>query len=228
MKRENTILKRSRISSKKFREIVKYFSLDLEATKIAKLSGLNRNTANRYLKFIRECIAKECEQESPFSGDIEVDESFFGARRTRGKRGRGAGGKTIVFGLFKRNGKVYTKIVPNCSRATLQSAIKGKVDFESTIHSDGWRAYNGLVDLGYKKHYRVQHSNDEFANSNSHINGIENFWGIAKMRLAKFRGLSKNTFYLHLKESKFRFNHRNENLYILIKKVIKNWTVNYS
>ena len=145
---------------------------------------------------------------SPISGDIEVDESFFGARRVKGKRGRGASGKTIVFGLLKRNGKVYTKIVPNCSRSTLQAVIRGKVDFQSTIHSDGWRGYDGLVDLGYKKHHRVQHGNNEFANSKSHINGIENFWGIAKMRLAKFRGLSKSTFYLHLKECEFRFNHR--------------------
>ena len=75
-------------------------------------------------------MTEECELESPFSGDIEVDESFFGARRVKGKRGRGASGKTIVFGLLKRNGKVYTRIVPNCSRATLKAVIRGKkVDF---------------------------------------------------------------------------------------------------
>ena len=213
MTKSYAILKRARISNKKFREIIKYFSLDIEATKIAQLTGLNRNTINKYLLLIRKVIALECEQESPFSGEVEVDESFFGARRTKGKRGRGASGKTIVFGLLKRNGKVYTKIVPNCSRATLQAVIRGKVDFESTIHSDGWKGYNGLVDLGYKKHYRVQHGNDEFANKTSHINGIENFWGIAKMRLAKFRGLSKSTFYLHLKKSKFRFNYFDNGLY---------------
>lgn len=200
---------------------MKFFALDIEATKIAQLTDLNRNTINKYLRLIRERIAEECELESPFSGEIEVDESFFGARRTKGKRGRGASGKTIVFGLFKRNGKVYTRIIPNCSRATLQAVIRGKVDFESTIHSDGWRGYNGLVDLGYKKHYRVQHGDDEFANESSHINGIENFWGIAKMRLAKFRGMSKSTFYLHLKECEFRFNHRGKNLYKLLLKITK-------
>ena len=134
---------------------------------------------------IRERIAEKCAIESPLSGEVEVDESFFGARRVKGKRGRGAGGKTIVFGLLKRNGKVYTKIVPNCSRATLQAVIRGNVDIESTIHSAGHSGYDGLVDLGYKKHHRVQHGRDEFANSKSHINGIENFRGIAKMRLAK-------------------------------------------
>ncbi len=213
MTRQNLILKRARISTAKFRQILKYFALDIEAIKIAQLTGLNRNTINKYLLLVRKVIALECEQESPFSGEVEVDERFFGARRTKGKRGRGASGKTIVFGLLKRNGKVYTKIVPNCSRATLQAVIRGKVAFfERTIHSDGWKGYNGLVDLGYKKHYRVQHGNNEFANKISYINAIENFWGIAKMRLAKFRGLSKPTLYLHLKECEFRFNHRGKNL----------------
>ena len=76
------------------------------------MTGLNRNIMNKYLLLVRKVIALECEQESPFSGEVEVDECFFGARRTKGKRGRGASGKTIVFGLLKRNGKVYTKIVP--------------------------------------------------------------------------------------------------------------------
>jgi transposase len=136
--------------------------------------------------------------------------AFFGDRIVKGKRGRGASGKTIAFGLLKRNGKVYTRIVPNCSRATIQKVIRGKVDFERTIHSVGWKAYDSLADRGYKKHHRVQHGNNEFANSKSHINGIESFWGIAKMRLTKFRGLFKPTFYLHLKECELRFDHRGE------------------
>ena len=95
---------------------------------------------------------------SPFSGEVEVDESYFGARRVRGLRGRGARGKTIVFGLLKRHGKIYTEIVPDCSMATLQGIIRGKVSLESVIHSDGWRGYNGLVDLGCQKHFRVEHA----------------------------------------------------------------------
>ena len=75
---------------------------------------------------IRERTAEKCAIESPLSGEVEVDESFFGAGRVKGKRGRGAGGKTIVFGLLKRNGKVYTKIVPNCSRANLQAGDPGQ------------------------------------------------------------------------------------------------------
>ena len=131
-------------------------------------------------------------QSAPLKGQIEVDESYFGARRVKGKRGRGANGKTIVFGLLKRGDKVYTEIVPNCKAATLQSIIKGKTDIESVIHSDGWRGYNGLVDLGYKKHFRVHYGKNEFVRGNSHINGIESFWGYAKTRLVKFKGMNKN------------------------------------
>ena len=213
---KNKYVLRSKISEAKFRQLVRLFCVDLTAIQIAQVAVLNRNTVNRLLQGIRERIALACEAESPVSGEIEVDESYFGARRVRGLRGRGARGKTIVFGLFKRQGRVYTEIVPDCSRATLQGIIRGRVDPESVIHSDGWRGYNGLVDLGYQKHYRVQHSENEFANERSHINGIESFWAYAKTRLVRFRGMQKHTFYLHLKECEFRFNHRGEDLYKLV------------
>ena len=208
------IFKRSRISRKKFRQILRYFSLDLTASQIPLLTGLNRTTLNS------RSIALYCESKSPFAGEIELDESYFGAKRIRGKRGRGAYGKTIVFGIYKRNGSVYTEIVPNCSRTTLYAILKGKVTTHSTIHTDGFRSYDGIVDLGYQKHYRVNHSQDEFAIGTNHINGIEGFWGFAKVRLVKFRGMRKSTFYLHLKECEFRFNYRKENLYSILLKII--------
>lgn len=126
------------------------------------MSGLNRNTVNRYLRLIWEQIAAYCEQESPFSGTVEVDERYFGARRVKGKRRRWTCGKTPVFGIYERGGCVYTEIVPDGSKATLQAIIRGKVDTESLINSDRWRGYNGLVDIGYG-HKRVDHGKDEFA-----------------------------------------------------------------
>src|SRR4030067_940169 len=205
---KNSYVKCSRISEPKFRQIVRLFAVDLEATQIAKITGLSRNTINRYLRAIRIRLAQFCKTESPLTGEVEVDESYFGARRMKGKRGSGAYGKTIVFGVFKRNGKVYTEIVPDCSKATLQAVIRGKVSPESIIYSDGWRGYNGLVDVGYGKHLRVDHGNDEFVDGRTHINGIEGFWGYAKSRLTRFRGMSPKTFYLHLKECEFRLNNR--------------------
>lgn len=192
---------------------MRLFSLDIEATKIADLTHLNRNTINRILKHLRQIIAEHCQQQAQLSGIIEADESFFGAKRVKGKRGRGAYGKTIVFGLYKRQGNVYTEIVPDCARGTLQDVIRGRVSIESVINTDGWRGYNGLVDLGYEKHLRVDHHRNEFVKGHAHINGIEGFWGYAKSRLARFRGIHKSTFYFHLKESEFRFNNRNKNIY---------------
>lgn len=113
MTRKNKYGYRSKISEAKIRQIVRFFAVDLNALQIAELAGVNRNTANRYIAAFRERIAHCCEAESPVKGDVEVDESSFGARRVKGVRGRGARGKTIVFGPFKRNGKVYTEIVPD-------------------------------------------------------------------------------------------------------------------
>ncbi len=100
----------------------------------------------------------------------------FGAKRVRGIRGGGDRGKTIVFGLFGRNGRVYAEIVPDCPKATLQGIIRSRVEPESVIHSDGRRGHDGLVDLGCRKHFRGKHGDNEFAGRRSCVNGLESFW----------------------------------------------------
>ena len=133
-----------------------------------------------------------------------------------------AGGKTIVFGLPGRGYCVYTEIVPNAARATLQAVIRGKADLNSVIHTDGWPGYDGLVDLGLAKHFRVNHSNNEFAKGARHVNGIESFWSYAKHRLAQFHGVRQDKFELHLKETEFRFNHRHLDLYKALLTLFRN------
>lgn len=216
MEQLNRYYRRSKISERKMRQIIRYFALDLTASKTAEIVGLTRKSVNQIYLKIRRQIALECERASPFAGVVEVDESYFGARRVRGKRGRGAAGKTIVFGIFKRNGSVYTEIVPDCKKKTLQAIIRGRVAPETVIHSDGWRGYDGLVDVGYSKHFRVNHSDNQFAEGTNHVNGIESFWSYAKRRLQKFNGLPSHTFYLHLKECEYRFNNRSEKLFQLL------------
>jgi|TergutMp193P3_1026864.scaffolds.fasta_scaffold209093_1 transposase len=215
---------RAKISEERFRTILRLFCLDMEAKKVAKFTGLNRGTINNIYNKLRVRIAEICEQESPFkNGEIELDESYFGARRVRGIRGRGARGKIPVFGMLKRGDKVYTQIVKNCSMSELMPIIKGKADKGAVIYTDGFKTYDGLADYGYKKHYRVKHGENEFATGHNHINGIENFWGLCKVRLAKFRGVHKHNFYLHIKECEFRYNFRNQNLYLfLLKNLRKN------
>ena len=91
-------------------------------------------------------------------------------------------GKTVVFGIFERQGQVYTEIVPDYSKPTPQSIIRGRVGPRAVINSNDWPGYNGLVDLGYG-HFRVDHSRDEFTKGAVHVNGIEGFRDLAKVRL---------------------------------------------
>jgi hypothetical protein len=94
-----------------FRRFLRHVAAYFTAVQIAQLTGLNRNTGNRLLGCLRESMARACELDRPFRGHVEVDESYFGPRRVKGKAGRGAGRKTIVFGICKRHGKVYTEVV---------------------------------------------------------------------------------------------------------------------
>lgn len=216
---KNKYIFRAHISERKFREILKFFAEDFSITQISHLTNVSRVTINSIIQRIRQRIySLSCEENPLLLGDIEIDESYFDPKRVRGKWGRGASHKIKVFGLLKREGKVYTEIVDDVSAKTLQAIIRGKVELESVIHTDGWRAYNGLVDLGYKKHFRVRHGMNEFVNNKSHINGIESFWGYAKHRLTKFKGLKAEYFDLHLKECEFRFNNRKGNLYKILLK----------
>jgi transposase len=91
----NKYIKRSRITEAKFREFLRYFCIDLTAVQITKLTGLNRNTVNRFMHLIRQRMAEICEQDAKLHGVIGLDESYFGPKRVRGKRGRGDGGAGV-------------------------------------------------------------------------------------------------------------------------------------
>lgn len=221
MQQVNRYYKSAKISEAKFRYLLRLFALDLTASDTARLTGLSVRSVNTIYLRLRHRMQAECRVPVELAGAVELDECYFGPRRVRGKRGRGAGGKTVVFGLFKRGGQVYTEIVPNCQKKTLQAIIRGKVDVSAMVNTDGWRGYDGLVDVGYDRHFRVHHGQDEFVQGAAHINGIESFWGFAKARLQQFRGLRQELFLLHLKECEFRFNHRQQDLYKSLLKLLR-------
>jgi transposase-like protein len=218
---KNRYINRSHISTRKFRQILRYFAEDETASRTAKYTGISRNTINQIFYKLCIRIAHISLSSTPELGEFEVDESYFGARRVRGKRGRGAAGKTPVFGILKRDGKVFVNVVKDCKREHLMPIIEGKVLEGSTIYSDGWKSYDGLILNGYD-HYRVYHSKDEFVRGRAHVNGIESFWSYTKRRLSKFNGLSDTAFNLHLKESEWRWNHRENGYAILLKELCEN------
>lgn len=140
MHRLNRYYRRSGISGSRSRLLVQHFALDLSAAQAARLAGLSRRSAVTTFGRIRQRIAVGCERQSPFEGgEAGVGESYFGPRRVRGRRGRGAGRTATVFGPLERDGKAYTEVVAGCKKATLRAATRGRVAADAAIHSDGWR-----------------------------------------------------------------------------------------
>jgi len=196
-------MRKSRLSKIKQDRLIEHFVAGTTARTTAVLVGVNKSTASYYFHRLRELIFKAVEDETPFSGEIEVDESYFGGRR-KGKRGRGAAGKVPVFGLLKRGGKVYTKIIPNAKATTLMPIMQERIMPDSVVYTDCLSSYN-VLDISCFKHYRINHS-ELFADRKNHINGIENFWNQAKRHLRKFNGVPTDHFHLYLKECEWRFN----------------------
>jgi len=195
--------RKSRLTKKQREKLIEHFVAGTTARTAAELIEVNRNTSTKFFRQMRKLIALRIEDESVFEGEIEVDESYFGGRR-KGRRGRGAAGKIPVFGILKRGGKVYTKVITDAKSTTLLPIIHRKIVPDSIVYTDTFRSYNAL-DITHFKHERINHSK-LFANKRNHINGIENFWNQAKRHLRKFNGIPKNQLYLYIKECEWRFN----------------------
>ena len=196
-------MRKSRLSQYKQFRLIELFVAGTTARTAASLVSVNTKTAVYYFQRLREVIYQHSITVEQLEGEIEVDESYFGGAR-KGNRGRGAAGKVPVFGLLKRNGKVYAVMISDAKTQTLMPIIRDKVKPDSIVYTDCWRAYNAL-DVSEFKHYRINHSK-LFANKHNHINGIENFWNQAKRHLRKFNGIPKEHFHLFLKECEWRFN----------------------
>jgi transposase len=173
--------------------------------------GLNYQAITRVYQRMREAIYHVAELEAgKLKGEIEIDEAYFGGRR-KGKRGRGAAGKSIVFGLLERDGGVCAKVVERVAADELMAHIKKHARGGSVYYADTFRSYNSLKRWG--KHHRLNHGKAFAYRGKNHINGIEGFWSFAKHILRNYRGVSKYHFPMYLKEVEYRFDHRKENLF---------------
>lgn len=145
--------------------------------------------------------------ETPLSGEVEIDETFVGGYRP-GVRGRGAAGKSVVFGMLQRDGDVMTKVVPNVRRSTLHPIIEGNIEKGATLHTDELFSYRGLAGKGFT-HQTVNHGRGEYVRGGCHVNNLENFWKHFK---ASLKGthihVSKKHLQKYAKEFEYRFNSR--------------------
>ena len=138
-------LTRCKLSKKLQLKLLEFFVAEVTARTSADLLGVQYNTAILFYHKIRLVIEYHLAQEAKelFDGGIELDESYFGGIR-KGKRGRGAGSKTAVFGLLKRNGKVYTVVVKDTKTDTLMPIITSKIKPDSIVYTDCYKSYNAL------------------------------------------------------------------------------------
>lgn len=115
-----------------------------------------------------------------------------------------------VIGIMQRGGKIWVLPVPDERADTLLPIIYMVVEQGSTIYTDKWGGFNKLkLDKGYT-HKVIDHSKTFSDKHGTHINHVEQFWSSAKRRLTKFNGIHQRQFILHLKESEFRYNLRDD------------------
>lgn len=179
------------------------------AKELQRQLSVNYKTAWRMGHEIRKYLGL-VDGDMPLSGHIEVDETMIGGKRSGGKRGRGAPGKTVVFGMLERDGGVMTRIVENVRRATLEPHILANVKKGSTVSTDELKSYAKLARHGYA-HGTVNHGAEEWVKGIHHTQGIEGFWSILKRSI---RGthvhVSRKHLAKYLAEFEFRWNLRDD------------------
>ena len=154
--------------------MLQFFVLEVTARSAADILGIQPNSAILFYRKIRMVISHylALAADEIFEGSVELDESYFGGWR-KGRRGRGAAGKVVVFGILKRNGRIYTVVVDNAKSETLLPVIKKKIMPDSIVYTDSLSSYDKLDVSGFI-HHRIDHSK-AFADRQNHINGIETF-----------------------------------------------------
>ena len=163
-----------KLKKKVQKELLRFFVLEVTARSAADILGIQPNTAILFYRKIRTVISHHLARVANeiFDCVVELDESYFGRHR-KGRSGRGAAGKVVVFGILKRNGRAYTVVVDNAKSESLLPIIKKNIMPDSIVYTDNLSSYDKLDASGFS-HYRINHSK-AFADRQNHINGIENF-----------------------------------------------------
>jgi transposase-like protein len=178
----------------------------ISAKQLERELGVTYKTAWRIFKQIRSMLTDDVVMEG---SSVEADETYIGGRR-HGKRGRGAEGKTPVFGIAQRQGKVIAKVVPNVQANTLLPIIKERVLQKSTVYTDELPSYDKLPVLGYQ-HKRIHHASKVYVMGDIHTNTIDGFWSLVKRGISGvYHAVSAKYLPNYLNEYAFRYNRRQQ------------------
>jgi transposase len=178
----------------------------ISAKQIQRETGVTYKTAWRMFTQIRSLLQDDI---PTLTGEVEVDETYVGGVR-RGKRGRGAEGKSKVIGAVERNGRVIAQVIPDVKRHTLIPFMTRKVDRSATLYTDTFPSYDHMTRLGYK-HLRIAHEAKEYARGSVHTNSIEGFWSLLKRGISGvYHSVSAKYLQNYINEYGFRYNHRKD------------------
>lgn len=181
----------------------------ISAKQVERELGVTYKTAWRMCHLIRKQLDEGNHPLGGGSGIVEVDESYFGGKKA-GKRGRGAAGKTAVFGTVERQGQINAIAVPDTTQSTVLPILQDSVARGTTIHSDEFNIYNPVARMGFL-HERVNHGSKEYARGNVHTNTIEGFWSLVKRGISGVNhSVSPKYLQNYVAEYSFRYNHRND------------------
>lgn len=181
-------------------------------------SGVSAKEVERQLGVTYKCAWRMCHQirtlmgvkdGTVLTGHVEVDETYNGGKK-KGKRGRGAQGKSIVFGMLQREGEIRAEVVENVKKITLMPIVEQNIVKGSRVSSDELRSYNGMTAAGYV-HGTVNHSDMQFVNGDDHTQSIEGFWSRLKLSISGTHiWVSEKHLQKYVDEFSFRFNQREE------------------
>jgi transposase len=220
MRENNRYYRRSRIPEETFRQIVFHFAADESATSVARMTGLTRKSVNNIFQKIRRRIAEHEERSSPLSAaQSQGNDSLSCTRCTCGRCRKGISVNTPLFALLTEQGQVFAAEVPDCRKPLLRAMIRGKLR-PANLPVNGWHGYDALVDAEFHRPFVVRRAGASYGQAQDAaalldgavragedgVDGIETFWSFARQRLQKFNGIPRRTFYLHLKETEWRFN----------------------
>jgi len=221
------MLKRSHLSEKKCREIIQLFSEDLTATQIANITGVSRVTINNYLKLIRTHIAKYAEDQHPRHYNGGGIRSLVSLNGANGMEHHAKDSPVEVFyGFYRFDGSIFVDSLKNMDKATILELQRSRAPGMTGKPNEELLKYHAIADFDSWKLYRIDPGN--IVNGKNHVDDISVFWGSAKSRLLKFRGLNKNTLYLHVKECEFRYNFRNADINSLLLNIIYKVPLHFS
>ncbi|MCH7824380.1 MAG: IS1595 family transposase [Acidobacteria bacterium] len=183
----------------------------ISAKQLEREIGVTYKTAWRMANLIRTKLMGD--EGKPLSGDVEADEMYHGGYR-KGRRGRGAAGKTPVFGMVQRQGHVVAMTVPNVRAKTLQTKMVERILPSSSIFTDELSVYDGIdymnENMGYR-HQRIKHTERVYVSGDIHTNTIEGFWSLVKRGIGGvYHSVSAKHLQGYLNEYAWRYNQRNE------------------